>query len=145
MKILVTCILCSQFLSFDWKKDYESAKEIAHRENKQILLNFSGSDWSAPCKKMRKGLFLDSVFLNFANESLILINIDFPKDMKDISVNQNTKNESIADQFNPEGEFPMTLLLDRNGEVIEKWIGIIKFEDREFIKKIKSVIQKGKN
>lgn len=142
MKGISVLLICSIFLSFEWKKDFESAKEIAQKENKHILLNFSGSDWSGPCKKLKKTHFNDTAFLNFAERNLILVNIDFPKNMKDISSEQNAKNEAIADQFNKEGEFPMTLLLDKTGKVIEKWVGPIQGKTLDFVDLLKSSISK---
>ena len=142
MKGLAVLLVCSVLLSFEWKKDFETAKEIAQKENKYILLNFSGSDWSGPCKKLKKTHFSDTAFLNFAERNLILVNIDFPKNMKDISSEQNTKNEAIADQLNKDGEFPMTLLLDKTGAVIEKWSGPIPGKTSDFISHLNSYIVK---
>ena len=65
MKIIVFVVLCialsstmvfAQQKSYDlnWKTDYEEAKSVAQKENKLVLIYFTGSDWSAACKKLNK-------------------------------------------------------------------------------------------
>lgn len=124
--------------SFGWQTDYEAAKAQAKKEQKTILLNFSGSDWNGPCKRLRKGLFSDTAFLHYAEAHLILVNIDFPKNMSTITEAQNRANEALADKYNPEGEFPYTLLLDKDENILEQWKGMISMKSSDFIESIQS-------
>ena len=36
----------------NWEHSYEKAKSIAKKENKQLLIFFTGSDWCGPCKNL---------------------------------------------------------------------------------------------
>ena len=36
----------------NWQTTFDNAKTVAEKENKNILLVFSGSDWCGPCMKL---------------------------------------------------------------------------------------------
>lgn len=139
---LIVLAASVSMLSFDWERDFETAKEKAKKQRKYILLNFSGSDWNPPCKKLRKNLLNDSLFIRYAEKRLILVNLDFPKDMKNITQEQNQKNEIVADQHNKDGEFPYTVLVDTNDNVIQRWPGLIPLTPAEFIRVLDPLITK---
>lgn len=139
MKFLSLLLLATFSLSFThWQTNFETAKRIAREEGKFILLNFSGSDWCGPCIRLKKEVFDTEQFDKWADSSLVLVNADFPRNKK----NQNPKdlqqhNEALADQYNPLGKFPFTLLLTAEGKVIQSWEGYPN--DRQlFIDRLKS-------
>jgi thioredoxin-related protein len=123
MKILI--ILFSLFFNIsDWDNNLQSAKETAHTENKLILLNFSGSDWCAPCIMLKKQVFTDSEFHEFASKKLVLMRADFPRLKKNaLDSAELKKNEALAEKYNPQGNFPFTVLLDADGNVLKSWNG----------------------
>jgi thioredoxin-related protein len=123
MKFLA-CLLFVAFLPITWETDFSTAQKIAKEERKFILLNFSGSDWCAPCVATRKDYFDSEAFANMAKDNLVLLNADFPRKKKNqLSEEQTKKNEALAEKYNKEGSFPLTLLLDTNGKVIKYWKG----------------------
>ncbi len=121
--MLVTPLLLMAMMSV-WKTDFAKAREKAREEHKYILLNFSGSDWCIPCMRTKKEIFDKEPFSGFADTNLVLVNADFPRMKKDgLSKAQEKENESLAEQYNKEGAFPLTLLLDANGKVVREWKG----------------------
>ena len=107
------------------KEAIEKAKSEAKSENKFILLNFSGSDWCGPCIRLRKEIFDNEIFMQYAHENLVLVNADFPRLKKNmLSKEQQKQNDALANTYNSEGAFPLTLLLDKNGMVLKKWEGL---------------------
>ncbi|UAM99550.1 thioredoxin family protein [Polaribacter litorisediminis] len=58
--------------------DWNKAKELAQKENKQILIILTGSEWCAPCKKMDKNVIENSEFKEYAEQNLIIFLIDLP-------------------------------------------------------------------
>jgi thioredoxin-related protein len=107
-----------------WHTNFQEAQKLAQTEQKLILLNFSGSDWCGPCMLLKKEYFNSEVFAAMANEKLILVNADFPRRKNNqLSAEQVAQNEKLADQYNPQGHFPLTLLLDTNGKVLQSWQG----------------------
>jgi thioredoxin-related protein len=123
-----------------WDTDFERATEKAKQEHKLILLKFSGSDWCIPCIRMQKEIFEDSVFISFADTSLVLVNADFPRLKKNkLSDAQKKKNEKLADRFNPNGDFPLTLLMNENCKVLQRWEGYSKTTAQEFVIQLKRI------
>jgi thioredoxin-related protein len=108
----------------DWNHNYTQATATALKEHKLILVNFSGSDWCGPCIRLHKEVFTTDVFIKVANEKLVLLNADFPRLKKNqLPIAQQKINESLADQFNNKGIFPLTVLVSSEGKVIKSWDG----------------------
>ncbi len=124
-----------------WETDFESAKKKADTEHKFILLNFSGSDWCGPCIRLHDEIFGSPSFKDFADKKLVLVNADFPRLNKNqLSKDQQKKNEKLADKYNPEGSFPLTLLLDAQGKVIKTWDGYPNTSPEQFTAQIKELV-----
>ncbi len=122
MKLFIVYLLF--LIPIHWETDFEAAKKSAKENHKLILLNFSGSDWCAPCILLRRDYLESDVFSKMADERLVLVNADFPRQKKNrLSKEQVSKNEALADIYNKEGNFPMTLLLDAEGKVVKSWKG----------------------
>lgn len=121
----------------EWKTDFASAKQEAVQSHKYILLNFSGSDWCVPCIRMKKDVFETSTFQSFATEKLVLVRADFPRLSKNkLSAQQTEHNEALAEKYNPEGKFPLTLLIDANGKVVKTWDGYTNTSPEDFVAQI---------
>ncbi|HSU26780.1 MAG TPA: thioredoxin family protein [Chitinophagaceae bacterium] len=122
----------------NWETDFEHAKEIAKQQHKFILLNFSGSDWCGPCIRLNDEYFEIAMFKEFADSSLVLLNADFPRKKKhQLSKEQQKKNDQLAEQFNPHGIFPCTLLLDKEGKLLFTWEGFPDISPAHFISQAK--------
>ncbi len=124
--------------SHGWENDLATAKQKAKQEHKLILLEFSGSDWCGPCIRLHKEIFETAVFKKFSDSSLVLLNADFPRLKKNkLSIEQQKKNDNLADEYNPDGIFPRTLLLAADGKVIRTWDGYPGLTVEQFINQIK--------
>ena len=125
MKWMLVVLLSLSLPEFaGWGNDFEKAKEQAQKEHKFILLNFSGSDWCGPCIRLKKEIFQTEAFNRFADEQLVLVNADFPRARKNqLSRQQQTHNDQLAEQYNSRGSFPLTLLLSPEGKVLKTWEG----------------------
>src|SRR5581483_4260455 len=124
MKVLITFLLPFTMAVNGWFNNFNEAKEAAKKEHKYILLNFSGSDWCGPCIRMHKEILESAVFTQLADQSLVMVNADFPRMKKNqLPAQQQEQNNALADKYNPKGNFPYTLLLDADGRVIKDWNG----------------------
>ena len=142
MKLLFSLLLFTFFQNPTplWLTDMEKAKAEASRSDKHILINFSGSDWCVPCIRMHKDIFESAAFEKYADNNLVLVNIDFPRLKKNkLSKEQTRKNELLADKYNPHGSFPLTILTDANGKTLKQWEGFPNEKPEEFISEIESV------
>lgn len=127
--------------SWGWETDFNKAVEKAKKEHKLVLLKFSGSDWCIPCMNMQKGIFETESFKKFADSSLILVNADFPRLKKNkLSKDQQKKNDELAEKYNKQGAFPLTLIVDTNGQVLKSWEGYTKMTPEQFIAQIKPLL-----
>lgn len=102
----------------DWMTDFEAAKAKAKAENKPILVDFTGSDWCGWCIKLDNEVFSKKAFKSYAAESLVLLEIDFPR-KGDQSAALKAQNEALAEKYEIRG-FPTILLIDHEGKVIER-------------------------
>lgn len=116
----------------------DSLKNIASIENKKILLYFSGSDWCAPCIKLKKTFVSQPNFQEFSKTHLLLLNADFPrKKANQLSGQKVKENELLAEKYNPNGTFPLIVVLDKNGKILKKWEGLPSESVTEFINELK--------
>jgi thioredoxin-related protein len=121
----------------------EQAEQKAQSEHKFILLNFSGSDWCAPCIRMDKEILESEDFKSYANTALIFINADFPRLKKhQLSPGAQKENDELAEKYNSDGVFPCTLLLDSNGKIIRTWKGYYTKGAMAFTEEVKELVGK---
>jgi thioredoxin-related protein len=142
MKLLTALLLAISSLvliSADKSPDWEQAKRQARQENKLILLTFSGSDWCLPCIRMEKEVFEKDTFSHFANNNLVMVNADFPRQKKNIDKDKTAQNEALAEQYDKVGHFPFTVLLDADGKVLMAWDGYTGNKPEDFIRDIKTI------
>lgn len=128
------------FSSNVWLLDFSDAQTKAKENHQMILINFSGSDWCGPCIQMHKDVFEKEDFKAFAKEKLVLLKADFPRQEKNkLSTQQLKKNNDLAVKYNPDGDFPLTLLLDENLKVLKIWSGNPGLNAAEFVKEIEQL------
>ncbi|MFP9098275.1 thioredoxin family protein [Flavobacterium sp. RHBU_24] len=145
MKLLLSLLLIASFTAIKWEPDFENAKKIAKENHKLILLNFSGSDWCGPCIQFRKEYLESEAFGKMADESLVLVNADFPRKKKNQPADDVIKrNEALAEKYNKEGNFPFTLLLDANGKVIKTWKGKPEESVDKYIEEVQAICANNK-
>jgi len=102
----------------EWQTDYEQALATAKGARKYVLLNFTGSDWCGPCIEMRRSVFAKPDFLSFAQKSLILVEIDYPR-RKALSEKTTKQNERLMHQYGIDRSgFPTVVLLNPDGKIL---------------------------
>ena len=102
-----------------WATDFSTAQALARSENKLLLMNFTGSDWCPPCKRLRKEVFSQPEFADYARENLVLLDVDFPR-RKALPPEQQFANDALARQFGVQS-FPTILVLVPSGEAAARF------------------------
>jgi len=115
-----------------WKTNYKAALEQAAKEKKMVLLNFTGSDWCGWCIKLVKDTFSQPEFQKFADQKLVLVELDFPNG-KPQSAEEKKQNEELSKKFSVEG-YPTLVLLDSNGKEVARNGGYLAGGPAGFIK-----------
>jgi thioredoxin-related protein len=125
--------------SAGWRTDFDKAKSDAKKEHKLILLTFSGSDWCLPCIRMEEDVFSKETFTHFADANLEMVNADFPRTHK-LSNTLTKQNDALAEQYDKEGDFPYTVLLDADGQVLKTWNGYKGEKPETLVQQIKPYV-----
>lgn len=146
MRLLTLFLFSSFFFSpITWETDFIKAKQTARSQHECILLSFSGSDWCGPCIRLHKEIFESSSFSDFAKDHLVMVNADFPRLKKNqLSKEQQKKNDALADNYNTEGSFPLTLLLNADGKILKKWDGLPNLSADQFTNEVKQITDENK-
>ena len=86
MKKILTLLLIglslngfSQQNELTWHTDVNQAVEFSVKQEKPMLMFFTGSDWCGWCKKLVKEVFVTSEFAKWAKDNVILVELDFPR------------------------------------------------------------------
>lgn len=132
----------SVFYAQNWQTNFEEAKVLAQKENKNIVLVFSGSDWCAPCMKLEKNIWMSDVFKAEAEKNWVTYKADFPKKKANqLAPELTEQNKKLAEKYNKGGSFPLVVLLDYNGRVL----GMTGFKNvaaEEYIQLLHSFVKK---
>ena len=113
-------MLCTVLASAqDWKSSYEEALSISKADNKPIVLVFAGSDWCAPCIKLERNIWQSKIFVSYSNEHYVLYKADFPrKKANQLTADVKEQNNKLAERYNPNGHFPLVVVLNSNEAVL---------------------------
>jgi thiol-disulfide isomerase/thioredoxin len=119
MKQIVTACLLATALTVcaeptAWLIDFEAAKKKATEEKKNLLVNFTGSDWCGYCIQLDKEVFRKEAFLNGVKDKFVLVTIDFPEDQAKVDDKTRAQNEELQEKYRVE-RYPTILLADSAG------------------------------
>jgi protein disulfide-isomerase len=117
----------------NWHINLEEAVEVAQSENKNILVNFTGSDWCIWCMRLSDEVFSKEEFADYAEDNLVLVKLDFPRKMK-LPESEQEYNYNLMYKYGVRG-FPTILLMDSEGNLV-KATGYIKGGAKNYIKHI---------
>ena len=119
-KILLAGLALAMTASFataagdEWMTDFEAAKKKAAAENKELLVDFTGSDWCGWCIKLVDEVFKHDSFKKGVADKFVLVELDFPKDKSKLSEATQKQNAELQVKYGVRG-FPTILLLDAKG------------------------------
>jgi protein disulfide-isomerase len=109
MKNLTLSLLFISFLSLSfsqeklvWHEDLKEAITISEKENKPLMLFFTGSDWCGWCVRLQKEVFFKPEFTKWASENVVLVELDFPR-KKAQSQELRAQNAQLQQQFQVRG------------------------------------------
>lgn len=101
----------------EWIADFDEAAAVAKAEGKDLLVDFTGSDWCYWCIKLHDEVFSFEEFEKFAAERYVLVALDFPNDeaIKALVPNPE-RNRELATKYEVRG-YPTILLMTADGVV----------------------------
>ena len=119
-----------------WLTDLDAAKAQGVKENKPVLVDFTGSDWCPPCIQLHKVVFQSAEFAAVASK-YVLVELDYPRKTPQ-APELKAKNAELSKKFGISG-FPTVLLIDaKSGEVFGKTVGFGGQTAKEYLDKLAS-------
>ncbi len=101
----------------EWTMDVPAAEALAKKTGKPMFINFTGSDWCGWCMMMDKKVFSQDAWEDFAEENLVLVWIDSPKDKSLVPQEYVARNNALKDKYGIRG-FPTYVLVDAEGNIL---------------------------
>jgi len=136
--LLLSCFFSINLLAQEWQTNFDSAKTLAKKGNKNIVLVFQGSDWCAPCIKLEREVWSTAEFKNLAKDHFVMLKADFPRRQKNkLPADQEAQNKALASKYNPNGYFPFVVVLDPSGKVLGE-AGYEKMAPKAYFNKLNS-------
>jgi protein disulfide-isomerase len=123
----------------EWETDFAKASEAAKKDGKCMLLDFTGSDWCGWCMKLDKEVFKKTEFKNYAKQSLILVQLDFPHE-KPQSKKVKEQNAALAAKYKIQG-YPTIIILSPEGELVGQ-TGYQPGGAEKYVEHLKSIVAK---
>lgn len=116
--VAIMALYCSAYAfagSEAWSTDFAAAKKQAAESKKNLMINFTGSDWCGWCIKLKSEVFDQDSFKAGVKDKYILVEIDYPEDKSKQSAETIKQNEELKTQYQVAG-FPSILLCDEMGK-----------------------------
>lgn len=97
-----------------WTSDFEAAKKQATEAKKDLLIDFTGSDWCGWCIKLNDEVFKHDAFKDGVKDTFVLVEIDSPQDKSKLSEETQQQNKELGEKYQIQG-YPTILLTDAEG------------------------------
>ena len=92
-----------------WTSDFAAAKAQAAKEGKDLLIDFTGSDWCGWCIKLNNEVFQHDPFKKGVADKFVLVELDYPRDKSKLDEKTIKQNDELKSTYEPQG-FPTILL-----------------------------------
>jgi len=125
---LAFALLSSANADTIWHGDYhKAAAEVLKAPDKLLLISFDGSGWVAFSDRLRKEVYSQPEFKDYANKNLVLLEVDFPRSRSGMpTVDQATpqQNRALARKcgINPfdSSALPAIIVLNKEGKEVAR-------------------------
>jgi protein disulfide-isomerase len=114
----------------EWGTDLPEAQAQAKKENKLVLLDFTGSDWCGWCIRLKQEVFDTAEFKAYAAKNLVLVEVDFPRG-KAQSAELKKANQALQEKYKIQG-YPTIIVLNGDGKQVGE-LGYMKGGPKAFI------------
>jgi thioredoxin-related protein len=118
ISLLLLCCTAHLAPAAAWLTDFSAGQAKAKQEGKLMLVLFTGSDWCPHCINLRSKALSTSSFNSYADEKLVLVEVDFPRN-KPLSAPQKKANDLLSQRFHISG-YPTLILVNGDGEPVAR-------------------------
>ena len=121
LPIVVAACIAPCFAAEGWLTDMDAAKKEAAEQKKDLMIEFTGSDWCPPCMQLRANVFSKPDFQKEAQKNFVLLELDYPRS-KEQSAEVKAANQKLAEQYGVTG-FPTVVFADASGKPFGGFVG----------------------
>ncbi|MEZ5964236.1 MAG: thioredoxin family protein [Planctomycetota bacterium] len=126
-----------------WFADFDKAVEAAKEQKKDLLVDFTGSDWCVWCKRLDAEVFSHAEFLDGVKDKLVLVALDFPNSEEaKAKVPSPERNQQLQEKYGIQG-FPTVLLMTPDGDVFGR-TGYAEGGPEKYVASLDTMLTKGK-
>jgi protein disulfide-isomerase len=134
--LVIGLLIANAVLAGEWLTDVPQAQEQARKQNKLVFLDFTGSDWCSWCIKLKKEVFDTKEFKEYADQHLVLVEVDFPQKKKQ-SDEMKKANNALQKKYGIQG-YPTIIVLNAEGKKVGE-LGYMKGGAKPFIGELKKL------
>lgn len=99
-----------------WLTSVQQARDVALRDERFVMMYFTGSDWCGWCKRLDKEVLNTEIFQGLMRDYLAPVKIDFPK-KRVVSEAEYRANLLLAESYKVQG-YPTLVFLDSDGREV---------------------------
>jgi protein disulfide-isomerase len=114
----------TQAQGLKWYTDVKEAITVSNKENKPMLMFFTGSDWCGWCIRLQNEVLKTPEFTKWASQNVILVELDYPTKTQQ-TAEIKAQNNELQQAFGIQG-FPtiyFTSAESKDGKVNFKGLG----------------------
>lgn len=114
----------TQAQELKWYTDVKEAITVSNKENKPMLMFFTGSDWCGWCIRLQNEVLKTPEFTKWASQNVILVELDYPTKTQQ-TAEIKAQNNELQQAFGIQG-FPtiyFTSAESKDGKVNFKGLG----------------------
>ena len=121
LPIVVAACIAPCFAAEGWLTDMDAARKEAAERKKNLMIEFTGSDWCAPCMQLRANVLTKPDFQQEARKNFVLLELDYPRRKKQ-SAEVKAANRKLAEQYGVTS-FPTIVFADASGKPFGGFVG----------------------
>ena len=114
-------------ISLNWMSTYKEALKKSKKEDKPVLIYFTGSDWCGPCKILDEKLFHTEKFKSLSDKDLVLLEVDIPR-RRDLVAPEKMKENLYLQKKYKVKAFPTLMIINHRGKKIAEKKGFVMTE-----------------
>ncbi|WP_133507557.1 thioredoxin family protein [Flavobacterium chryseum] len=122
--LFIAGAFASQAQELKWYTDVKEAITVSNKENKPMLMFFTGSDWCGWCIRLQNEVLKTTEFQKWASDNVILVELDYPRRTPQAPEIKSQNNE-LQQAFGIQG-FPtvfFTSAESKDGKINFKGLG----------------------
>jgi thioredoxin-related protein len=98
-----------------WSTDFQAARQQAADSGRNLLIDFTGSDWCSWCIKLRNEVFAKDGFEAAVKDKFVLVELDYPRNKTKLGEAVLKQNMALLEVY-PIKAYPSVLLCDAAGK-----------------------------